>query len=187
MTIGDMFPAALEAGQRGAHWALERLYQDLASPVLGYLRGQGAREPEDLASEVFVGVVRGLPRFRGDERAFRSWVFSIAHRRLMDERRRLARRREESVDPADMTGYLSSASTGDAEAEAMARVEGHTVVQMLRTLGHEQRAVLLLRILADLSVEEVAGILGKSKGAVKALQRRALSALLRHMDREGVT
>ena len=187
MTLGDMFPAVLEAGRAGAHWALERLYQDLASTVLGYLRGQGAAEPEDLASDVFVGVVRGLPRFRGDERAFRSWVFSIAHRRLMDERRRLARRREEPVDPAEMTGSLAATSTGDAEAEAMARVEGYSVIQMMRALSHDQRAVLLLRVLADLSVEDVAGILGKSQGAIKALQRRALTALLRHMDREGVT
>src|SRR5687768_6236921 len=79
--------------------ALAGIYRLLAPAVIGYLRGQGAREPEDVASEVFVSVVRGLPFFEGDEDGFRAWVFTIAHRRLTDERRLLARRREESTDP----------------------------------------------------------------------------------------
>jgi RNA polymerase sigma-70 factor, ECF subfamily len=103
MTIGPGFPGLLAAARAGADWAFEVLYRDLAPSVIGYLRGQGAPEPEDTASEVFVGMVRNIGSFEGDERAFRTWVFSIAHRRLIDQRRRRARRPEEITDPAELT------------------------------------------------------------------------------------
>lgn len=185
--IGPGFPAVLADAREGAARAMEAIYRDLAPAVLGYLRGQGAREPEDLASEVFVGLVRGLGRFVGDERAFRSWVFAIAHRRLIDERRRLARRPEEPVEPALLGGPLASAAVGDAEAEAEARLGGAWAIQVLAGLTYDQRAVLLLRVLADLSVGEVATILGKRPGAVKALQQRALAALARSLQEQGVS
>jgi RNA polymerase sigma factor (sigma-70 family) len=187
VTLGDEFPRILEAGRSGELWALERLYRELAPAVLGYLRGQGAVEPEDLTSEVFVGLVRGLHRFAGDERGFRSWIFAIAHRRLLDERRRLSRRREEPMDPGKISENLAGASTGDAEEEALIRLEGPGVLRMLAGLSPDQRSVLLLRVVADLSVEEVARILGKSRGAVKSLQRRALLSLARQSDSEGVS
>ncbi len=181
------FDRVLDAARAGEPWALEVLYRDLAPPVLAYLRGQGAVEPEDLASEVFVGMVRNLRGFRGDEAALRTWVFSIAHRRLVDERRRLSRRHEEAVDPGSFSDHLALAWKGDAEEEALARLGGRWALQALRALTQEQRAVLLLRVLADLSVAEVAEILGKSRGAVKSLQRRALLALARQIEREGVS
>jgi RNA polymerase sigma-70 factor (ECF subfamily) len=69
-------------------WAFERLYADLAPVVAGYLRVQGAAEPEDLTSEVFLGVFTGIDSFEDSETQFRSWVFTIAYSRLVDERRR---------------------------------------------------------------------------------------------------
>lgn len=187
MTLGHEFPRILGAGRSGELWALERFYRELAPAVLGYLRGQGAVEPEDLTSEVFVGMVGGLHRFAGDERGFRSWIFAIAHRRLLDERRRLSRRREEPMDPAKMNENLAGTSTGDSEEEALIRLEGQGVLRTLSRLSPDQRSVLLLRVVADLSVEEVARILGKSAGAVKSLQRRALLSLARQIDTEGVS
>jgi RNA polymerase sigma-70 factor (ECF subfamily) len=177
----------LDAARRREAWALEAVYLELATPVLAYLRGQGVRDPEDAASEVFVGMVRGLERFRGDERQFRTWVFSIAHRRVIDERRRLARRREEPVDPVYLAGPLAGSRTGDAEAESLDRLGTHWALDALGTLSPDQRAVVALRVLADLSVEQVAAVLGKSLGAVKSLQRRGLVALARNLEREGVS
>jgi RNA polymerase sigma-70 factor, ECF subfamily len=176
-------PDIVGAARDGDPAALEALYRDTAPAVLGYLRAQGAREPEDVASETFVGVVRGLRRFQGDEIAFRSWVFSIAHRRLIDERRGLFRRRAEPVDAAD----LPEPRGGDVEDEAIARVGARWAHEAVARLTAEQRDVLLLRVLADLSVEDVARILDKSVGAVKSLQRRALLSLARHIDREDVS
>jgi RNA polymerase sigma-70 factor (ECF subfamily) len=177
----------IEAARLGEPWALEAVYAELAGPVLGYLRGLGVREPEDAASEVFVGVVRGLERFRGDERDFRTWVFSIAHRRTIDERRRLARRLEEPTDPVELAGPLAGSRTGDAEQEALDLLGEGWAVSALRSLSPDQSAVILLRVLADLSVEQVAAVLGKSLGAVKSLQRRGLVSLARILDREGVS
>ncbi len=173
----------LEAARAGDRAALEALYRWLAPAVLGYLRAQGGRDPEDLASETFVGMVRGLPTFQGDERAFRSWVFSIAHRRLVDQRRRLARRPEEPVDP----GVMPETRGGDAELEAVDRLGARWALEAVSGLTDEQRDVLLLRVLGDVSVEDVARILGKSAGAVKSLQRRGLLALARQIDPEGVS
>ena len=186
MTLGPSFGAALEAAREGAPWAFEAIYRDLAPAVFGYLRGQGAIEPEDLASEVFVGVVRGLERFEGDERGFRAWVFSIAHRRMVDERRRRARSLEEPTDPAEMSGLRARPLVGDV-AEEVFGVLGSGVRRAMTALTPDQRAVLLLRILADLSVAEVASILGKSQGAVKTLQRRGLRSLVRQLEAEGVS
>ncbi|MGH2682374.1 MAG: RNA polymerase sigma factor [Actinomycetota bacterium] len=182
--IGEAFDAEFASARAGDPAALEALYRDLAPPVLGYLRAQGAGEPEDLASEVFVGVVRDLGRFQGDERSFRSWVFTIVHRRLLDERRRRYRRREEAVDPA-LLPVLGPVA--DAEEEAMRRLGGRPALQALRRLTPDQRAVVLLRVLADLPVAEVARILGKSAGSVKTLQRRALARLAREISREAVS
>jgi len=181
--LGDDFGRTLDAARAGADWAWVRIYRDLAPAVLGYLRGRGAGDPEDLTGETFLQVVRDLPRFAGDERAFRSWVFVIAHHRLLDERRRRARRPVElTPDPPNSAGW-----SGDAEAEALDAVAAERVRRIIEQLGPDQRDVLLLRVLGDLTVVEVARIVGKSPGAVKALQRRALDAVRRAVSRAGVT
>ena len=78
------FAEVLAAAQANAGWAFRRLFDDLARPVVGYLRLQGAPDPDDLANEAFLGAFSNIDRFEGDEEAFRSWVFTIAHRRLVD-------------------------------------------------------------------------------------------------------
>ncbi|HEX6208060.1 MAG TPA: sigma-70 family RNA polymerase sigma factor [Actinomycetota bacterium] len=178
------FEEMLDAARAGEEWALEAIYCDLSPAVAGYLRGQRAAEPEDLTSEVFVGLVRGLRAFCGDERAFRSWVFSIAHRRLLDERRRLARRRERPADPGELA---AEGPKGNVEAESLARLGDGWAAELLDMLTDEQRTVVLLRIVADLSVREVAAVTGRSPGAVKTMQRRALLQLARRVEREGVS
>jgi RNA polymerase sigma factor (sigma-70 family) len=171
----------LEAARRGEPYAFEKLYADLAPAVAGYLRVQRANEPEDLTSEVFLGVFRGLATFEGSESQFRSWVFTIAHHRLMDERRRIVRQPVTAEVDAELT-----TAAGDVEREALESLGEQWVIGLCARLSPEQRSVLLLRVVADLTVEEVARITGKSVGAVKALQRRALDALRRKLAKEGV-
>ena len=172
------YESVLTAARAGADWAWERIYADLAPVVTGYLRGHGAPEPEDLAGETFLQVVRDLPRFTGDERAFRSWVFTIAHRRLGDDRRRRGRR---PVTPAADAMLESAAGAGgDVADEALERLSDGRVRAAMAALPDDQRAVLLLRILGDMTIEEIAEAVGKRPGAVKALQRRAL----RRIERE---
>lgn len=180
MRTGLPFDDVLAAAQAGAAWAFEVLYRDLAPAVTGYLRLHGAQEPDDLASETFVGVFTGLAGFAGDEDALRAWVFTIAHRRLVDDWRRRSRRPQLTDDPDEAPEPVG----GDVEDDVLGRLGGETVERLCGLLAPDQRAVLLLRILADLTVEQVAGVLGRSVGSVKALQRRGLRALREHLESE---
>jgi len=176
--VGEPFDDVLTAAKAGAGWAAGRLWTSLAPTVAGYLRAQGATEPDDLTSEVFLGVFRNLASFSGSEDQFRSWVFTIAHRRLTDGRRRAARR-----PPARA---MEAEDGPSAEQEALRRLSGERVRGLCERLVPDQRDVLLLRLMGGLTVEEVAVALGKSGGAVKALQRRALVAARKIVDQEGV-
>jgi RNA polymerase sigma-70 factor (ECF subfamily) len=182
LAIGEGFPEVLHAARAGAPWAFERLYVELAPVVGGYLRLQGAAEPDDLTSEAFLGVFGRLASFEGSEQQFRSWVFTIAHRRLIDERRRAVRR--PTIMTAD-TDLLDRAG-GDVEQDAFAVLGTARVYELCADLSDDQREVLILRVVGDLTVEQVAAIIDKSVGAVKALQRRALQALRRKLERDGV-
>lgn len=179
MRTGPAFDDVLTAAQAGAGWAFEVLYRDLSPVVTGYLRLHGAAEPDDLASETFIGVFTGLAGFSGDEDALRSWVFTIAHRRLIDDWRKRSRRPQVTDDESDLTLLPG----GDAEDDALMRVGTEDVHRMCAGLPDDQRAVLLLRVLADLTVEQVAGVMGRSVGSVKALQRRGLRTLRDRLEK----
>ena len=176
------FASVLVAARAGADWAWEEIYDGLAPKVLGYLRGLGATEPEDVAGEVFVQMVRDLDRFEGDEPAFRAWVFTIAHHRFLDERRRTGRRPVEPVAEVEE----ESGPAGDTEEDALRALASERVRELLAGLAPDQRAVLLLRVVGGLTVEQAARAVGKRPGAVKALQRRGLAALKKQIERQGV-
>jgi len=129
-------------------------------------------------------VVRDLEGFEGDEPDFRSWLMTIAHHRLVDEHRRRSRRPVESVAPEGGAAVLRG---GDVEAEALEALEEERVRALLSGLSSDQRSVLLLRVLNDLTVEQVAAVLGKTPGAVKQLQRRGLAVVKRQLRRLSVT
>jgi RNA polymerase sigma-70 factor (ECF subfamily) len=156
---------------------LESVYRAFAPGVAGYLRAQGASDPDDLTGEVFVAVARRLDDFHGDDADLRSWVFTIAHHKLVDDRRRRARRRTDPTDPA----ALPEPSQRGFEDAAATRLDALPAMAALQRLTPDQQAVVLLRILADLSIAQVAKILDKPEGAVKTLQRRALASLARHL------
>jgi RNA polymerase sigma factor (sigma-70 family) len=181
------FTELLEGAREGSEAAWAEIYRWLAPVLVGYLRANGAPEPEDTLSEVFLQVARDLPRFEGDERGFRSWVFTIAHHRLIDARRASARRPVEPVPETPEPHEPDATEVGDAAEEALARIGLDEVHRVLEALSEDQRAVLLLRVLGDLTVAEVASALGKRPGAVKALQRRGLAAVRRELARGGVT
>jgi RNA polymerase sigma factor (sigma-70 family) len=174
MATGPAFDDVLAAAQAGAAWAFEVLYRDLSPAVTGYLRLHGALDPDDLASETFLAVFRGLAGFSGDEDGLRSWVFTIAHRRLVDDWRRRSRRPQLADDVDDL---LPETPGGDVEDDVLTRLGTETVHRMCAGLPADQRSVLLLRVLADLTVEQVAAVMDRSVGSVKALQRRGLRSL----------
>jgi RNA polymerase sigma factor (sigma-70 family) len=179
--IGSGFQSVLTAAQGDAAWAYDRLWRAYAPAVVAYLRLQGAFDPEDLVSEVFLGAFRAIRSFTGNEDQFRGWLFTIAHRRLTDERRR-ASVRPQRADWADVPDRRG----GDVEDDALRRLAEGRVRELCAGLHAGQRDVLLLRLVADLTVEQVADALGKTPGAVKALQRRGLIALCSVLAHEGV-
>ncbi|MGY1670888.1 RNA polymerase sigma factor [Geodermatophilus sp. SYSU D00710] len=184
MAVGPAFDDVLAAARAGAAWGFEVLYRDLSPVVTGYLRLHGALEPDDLASETFLAVFRGLGGFRGDEEALRSWVFTIAHRRLVDDWRRRSRRPHLADDAADL---LPETAGGDVEDDVLTRLGTEAVHRLCAGLPADQRSVLLLRVLADLTVEQVAAVMGRSVGSVKALQRRGLRRLRAELEPAGTT
>jgi RNA polymerase sigma-70 factor, ECF subfamily len=172
--LAEDFHALLDAARAGSESALSSLYGDLHPKVLRYLRAQESSEAEDLASEVWMDVAAGLLRFAGDESDLRRWVFTIAHRRLIDLRRARRRRRTVALPPERMP---EPRPPGDVEAEAMENLSTQAALLLVAALPHDQAEVVLLRVLGGLSVKDVASILGKRPGTVRVIQHRALERL----------
>jgi RNA polymerase sigma-70 factor, ECF subfamily len=180
--LGAQFERILAAAQSGGEWALGALYRDLHPAVLRYLFSQAPGDAEDLASETWLDVARGLHRFDGDETAFRRWVFTIARRRLLDHLRATARRRTHPV-PVDSLRLEAP----DCADEVMGFASTRAALTRLATLPRDQAEVVLLRVLGDLDVEDVAKIVGKRPGTVRVLQHRALKRLAGELGASPVT
>ena len=167
--------------QRGDGRAREDLYRWLAPAVVGYLRVQEARNVEDLTSEVFLALVKAIGQFNGGGAALRSFVFVIAHLRLQDQQRQMVRHPEQAA--LDVAGAIVG---GTLDEDAFGWLDTERVRALCDRLAADQRDVILLRIVADLTVEQVADVVGKTKGAVKVLQRRGFEQLRRILLAEAV-
>jgi RNA polymerase sigma-70 factor (ECF subfamily) len=186
-SLGDQFPGILIAAQDGGEWAVAVLYRWLHPAVVGYLRARAGDDAEDLASETWVAVARGLSNFSGDETAFRSWVFTIAHRRLIDHHRVTARRpRTRTLHPVEGEGHdapLEMSADDDPAAEVIAAAAGDEAVRrIVKLLPKDQAEIVLLRVVAGLPVDEVAAITGRRPGTVRVLQHRALRRLAERLE-----
>jgi RNA polymerase sigma-70 factor (ECF subfamily) len=176
------FDELLAAAQLGQSWALTALYRTYAGQVTGYVRARTSAEAEDLVSEIFTSVFLGLPGFTGGEPEFRGWLFTIARRRIVDD----LRRRSRQVATTSYDDHDDLRAVASAEAASLDRIGEQWVRSVLEQLAPDQRDVLLLRILGDLTLEQVAEALGKSVGAVKQLQRRGVAAAARITEAEGI-
>ncbi len=177
--FGQGFDRLLSSARRGDEAAWTELYLTLAPVLNGYLMGQRCPAPEDVTSETLFQVVRDLHRFEGDEADFRSWVFTIAHHRLIDSRRRAAARPAEAVDVSVLERHARDQSFED---RAIAELGADELEHLLVATTEDQRDVLLLRYVADLTLHEIAEVIGKEYNAVKALHRRAMNALREYVD-----
>jgi RNA polymerase sigma factor (sigma-70 family) len=183
MTPETAFSSVLTAAKTGAEWALGSLYTDYQPRLLRYFRAQAPSEAEDLAAEVWVDAARALNRFEGDESAFGRWLFTIAHRRLVDYRRRNGRRREESL-PNERVAELAS------RREWAPEPEDRLALACLAGLPSEYAEIVLLRVVGGFDSNEVAEILGRKPGTVRVMQKRALeriAELLTESSDAGVT
>jgi RNA polymerase sigma-70 factor (ECF subfamily) len=177
------FQGALAAARLGEEWAVALLWRDLHPRILRYLRvAVGDSDAEDVASDVWLEVARGLGRFDGDESAFRAWVFTIARRRVIDAGRKVQRRRTDPMSPQQF-----DREPADAPDELEARLALDAALRRVARLPDDQAEVVALRVLAGLSAEQVAEIVGKRAGAVRVLQHRGLRRLANELTAEGVT
>lgn len=178
MALGPDFSEILKAAKSGAEWAWAAIYRDLAGPVKGYFSARGVREAEDLAGETFLQVFRDIASFQGDERPFRAWVFVIAHRRLVDHHRAAAKKSQPPVCTEETVDVVG----GNTEDEALEGLSTMEVVSALQRLTEDQRTVLALRVFGEFSAEEIAVVVGRRAGAVRATQFRGLRALRQILD-----
>jgi RNA polymerase sigma-70 factor (ECF subfamily) len=176
----DALSDALAAARAGMSQGFHSIFSSLGRPVAGYLRARGVSDPDGLTNEVFLRAFRTLPTFAGGPDQFRAWLFTIARNAVIDEMRATARRAREvlEAEPRERVG-------GNVEDDVFARLANERVAELLDVLSPDQRDVVALRIVGDLSVEQTAAVLGKTYEGVKALQRRALARLRKAISVSG--
>ena len=157
----------IDAAQAGDSEAFGCIWQQFSPDVHGYLRARGVASADDVTSEVFLAAFTGLGRFMGTASEFRSWLFTIAHHKSVDDRRHRSNDAEYLADTDPRT-------TPSAEVTAIESIVGDHVRVILGGLTGDQREVLLLRALGYLSLEQVADATGRTVGAVKQLYHRAV-------------
>lgn len=173
--LGEPLARALD-GDEDAFGEVWRLLHPL---LLRYLRVRERDAADDIAAETWLHVVRDLHRFSGGPAEFRAWVFTLGRHRAIDAGRARAAR------PSTPTAEVIDIGTApSAEAAALERVDTEAAVRLVATLPPAQAEMVMLRVVAGLSVAEVAAIVGKKPGTVAVGVHRALKKLARtHEDR----
>ncbi len=174
-TAIEDFQRVLEEARAGSEWAAAVIFDALQAPLLRYLRWQEPSAADDLAGETWLAVAERLGKFEGGEDALRAWLFSVARRRIAEYRRRGARRRTRPVAPEDLAGVPGGHDPSELVVETLSAQQA--IDHVTASLNPDQAEVVVLRIVAGLSVEEVAHVLGKRPGTVRVIQHRALRRL----------
>lgn len=172
MSFGVAFGSVLDAARVGSAWAWASIYREIAGPVTGFFRSRGVADPEDAAGDVFFELSRQLERFSEDEESFLTLVFAIAYRRLLIDGKHPTRNARSALADTVLDRLQSDI---DIVIDDRGPQVTPTVKAALETLRPEQRDVLCLRVVAGLSVEQTAAVIGKSIASVKAAQRKGLA------------
>ena len=170
---GQVFADALDAARHGDTAGLSVLYREFHPPLLRYLRSRERQLADDLASETWVAVAQRITAFDGDRSAFSAWLFTIARHRLADFRRTSSRRRTDTV--AEVSENARDTPT---EQIAIDNLSAQAAVdRIVRVLTSDQAEVIMLRVLGDLSIAQVARVMGRDVVWVGVTQHRALERL----------
>jgi RNA polymerase sigma-70 factor (ECF subfamily) len=175
MTAAHSMTADLLHQLRSGDNAAWGIFYDLLAPELrAYIVRLGARDPDDLLSETMMQIVRDINKFSGAATEIRAWSFRIAHNRVIDaSRRRKARPSEVPIDDSLDSVPSQTPLTDLPDTEQLST--------LLQGLTSDQRSVVWLRFVADLTLDETAGVVGKAPEAVAALTYRALASLRRSL------
>jgi RNA polymerase sigma-70 factor (ECF subfamily) len=170
----------VERAQNGEREALEELYLLHFDRIYSYLHmSVGNRhDAEDLTTQTFLKMLEAIGRFRWQSAPFSAWLFRIAHNLAMDHFR-AARR----TQPEDEVPEPPGSEEASAEEEAMHSIGRQSMLELIEKLSAEQQQVLTLKFVFNFPNAEVATILGKTEGAIKSLQHRALVSLQKQLTR----
>src|SRR5919202_4554369 len=170
----------VERAQQGDRDALEELYLLHFDRIYSYLHmSVGNRhDAEDLTTQTFLKMLEAIGRFRWQSAPFSAWLFRFAHTLAMDHFR-ASRRWQPEEDVPEPAG----AEEPSAESAALHSIGRQSMLALIEKLSHEQQQVLALKFVFNFPNGEVATILGKSEGAIKSLQHRALVSLQKQLAR----
>jgi RNA polymerase sigma-70 factor, ECF subfamily len=168
----------VDRAQTGDREALEQLYVLHFDRIYSYLHmSLGNRhDAEDLTTQTFVKMLESIGRFKWQAAPFSAWLFRIAHNLAMDHFR-ASRRWQPEEDVPEQEGTAEAS----AEEQALHVIGSKSLLELIETLSPDQQQVLALKFVFNFSNVETATILGKTEGAVKSLQHRALASLEKHL------
>jgi RNA polymerase sigma-70 factor (ECF subfamily) len=184
MKAGAAFESVLAAAKTGASWAWFGLYREIAGPVTGFFRARGVADPESATGDVFFELSRDLETFEGSEESFTTLVFDIAYRRLLVEERHPKRNARSALADRVLDRLQDEIEVviDDTDGAIPSGVKA-----AFETLQPEQRDVLSLRVVAGLTVEQTAKVIGTDVDAVKSAQRDGLTRIQETMPPHVVT
>ena len=165
---------AFDSARRGQRDALAELWRTHQASLLRYLRARRMASPEDVASQVWIDVARSIERFEGGADDFRRWLFTIAHRRSVDDVRRAVRQADVPV------ARVECAVGADIEHDRIDALE--RAIEMVSSLPADQAEAVMLRVVNDMSITDVAGVMGVSEGNVRVLVHRGVLRLRRRLS-----
>jgi RNA polymerase sigma-70 factor (ECF subfamily) len=170
----------VERAQAGDRRALEELYLLHFDRIYSYLHmSVGNRhDAEDLTNQTFVKMLESIARFEWRKVPISAWLFRIAHNLAMDHFR-VSRR----LQPEEELPEPEGAAEHSAEEEAFQAIGRRSMLTMIENLSRDQQQVLTLKFVFNFGNSEVATILGKTEGAIKSLQHRALATLHRQLSK----
>jgi RNA polymerase sigma-70 factor (ECF subfamily) len=174
------------AAAKGDEAAFVVVYRAVAPGLLRYLGALVGAEAEDVAAEAWLQIVRDLPKFSGDGRAFRAWSATIARHRAMDHHRRLRARPQ--LSDLELEAAPEPVAGDDVEAAVAERLSTEAALALIARLPQDQAEAVLLRVVVGLDAQACADVLGKKPGAVRTCASRGLARLAQLLDEEpGVT
>jgi RNA polymerase sigma-70 factor (ECF subfamily) len=176
--------ALVDRAQQGDRDALEELYLVHFDRIYSYLHvSVGNRhDAEDLTTQTFLKMLEAIGKFRWQSAPFSAWLFRIAHNLAMDHFRATKRWQPEETPPEPDPDETTSAEHGALEA-----IGRKSMLELIEDLSPEQQQVLTLKFVFNFANGEVATILGKTEGAIKSLQHRALVTLQKQLEKRGTT
>jgi len=171
-------PSTLDAARVGDREALAELWRTHQAPLLRYLRSRRTPSHDDVASQVWIDVATSIGRFEGDGDDFRRWLFTIAHRRSVDQIRQAVRASGSHAVVAVRAADIAVGADVELEnSDALDRA-----IALIATLPDDQAEAVMLRVVNDMPTADVAAVMEISSGNVRVLVHRGLTRLRRKIS-----